>query len=161
MEQWKAEKIVKAFFGFLTGILNIFAGIDPMEAMTGLEELATIIQLMEELFKLLQQIQSVLNFDVDFDDDIGIDDITTNPTTDFTEALQSAVKLKLKLPKFDEMRNFADDTLKRIDDITNHEIKGTDKLITAYKNVADVGKRLANEVSRIYVNSFESLIWYK
>ena len=151
MRKWKDNKIVGAFFSFLSGVVNIFAGIDPTKALSEIEKLAEIIKVMVELFKLVKAVKSVEDINVDLKGEAGIDNITANPTTDFTKALQSAVELKLKLPKFDEMKNFADDTLKRIDDITDHEIEGTDKLITAYKNVADIGKRLAYEVRIISI----------
>ena len=83
--------------------------------------------------------------DVDFDMDF-IDDMTANPTTNFTAALQNMVTFKLEAHNFDEMKVWANDYLKRVDESTDFGINNAYKLTMAYENTANTGKELVSEV---------------
>ena len=93
--------------------------------------------------------------DIDFDMDF-IDDMTANPTTNFTAALQNMVTFKLEAHNFDEMKVWANDYLKRVDESTDFGINNAYKLTMAYENTANTGKELVSEVHiTIFYNNFE------
>ena len=75
--------------------------------------------------------------------------MTVNPSTNFTVALQNMVTFKLEAHNFDEMKVWANDYLKRVDESTDFGIKNAYKLTIAYENTANTGKELVSEVFRL------------
>ena len=86
---------------------------------------------------------------MDENDSDGLDSLTSNSSTDFSTSLKQAVEIRLKGPKFDELRRNAMIQLDDVNQATNHEIDGTADLMSAYAKLADLGDRLVTETSTL------------
>ena len=146
VHEWMAKQIIKAAFNFFKACVGMYFGVPPEDFMEQLEDIEEILSMLNEIFDMLNTIEYALDINFDFNSIDDLDAITSNPSTDFTQALQNAVEMKLSTVKFDEMRNTAEHYLTRVDAETDYEIDGAGDLIVAYVNVADVGKALVAEV---------------
>ena len=82
---------------------------------SGALDIAEIIQELIDVLESVGDIKDMIN-DIDLN---GLDDIGVNMDTDFKVALQAAVDLKKKGPRFDELKNLARVKL----DAINHDIE--------------------------------------
>ena len=124
--------------------LGIFAGANPAGILNEFQELQALIEILETILEIINNLK-LFTTDIDFDMDF-IDDMTANPTTNFTAALQNMVTFKLEAHNFDEMKVWANDYLKRVDESTDFGINNAYKLTMAYENTANTGKELVSEV---------------
>ena len=141
------EQLKKAVLSFFKAIFTLFTAaleeeIDPTAIIEGIEG---ILETMKELFELMNAIGGLLDTANGLNDDT-LGEIAINPTTDFKDSLQSAIDMKLSGPKFDELKNIADNKLTQVNSETNHEIDGMDDLIMAYTRTSYLGKYLMDEV---------------
>ena len=74
-------------------------------------------------------------------------DINVNIGTEFKDALQNAIELKLESGAFDEIERQADIKIRAMGDGTGYAISGTDDVMVALTSVADTGHQLVNEAS--------------
>ena len=124
--------------------LGLFAGANPAGILNEFQELQALIEILETILEIINNLK-LFTTDIDFDMDF-IDDMTANPTTNFTAALQNMVTFKLEAHNFDEMKVWANDYLKRVDESTDFGINNAYKLTMAYENTANTGKELVSEV---------------
>ena len=149
VQQYIEDQIIKTIFSFFKCITKIFAAAfggevpDIGQLINGYFE---FIELVQEIAALIDEVNDLMELidELEFND---IDDSTSDPSTDFLTALNQAVNLKLKGPKFDELKNIADNQLTIVNQQTDFGISGMDKLIMAYSRVSTMGKSLISEVS--------------
>ena len=143
-----AKQVVKTFLSFMKNILTLGAAVvaeDPGAIIEGvfesIEILLEIVDLMVEIIDLLVLVEE--------NGSDGFDSLTSNPSTDFSTAMKQAIELRLKGPKFDELKRNAMIQLDDVNEATNHEIDGTADLMSAHVKLADLGYRLVTETSTL------------
>jgi hypothetical protein len=140
------EQEVKAAWNFFKCILNIFTAAlvgDPLAVIEGIEE---YVDMLLEIKAMLDEMDALYEL-IDDLDELGLEDITINPSTEFASALQQAISLQLKGPKFDTLAATAEIKLDLMSAATDGGIDGTDDLMMSMRAVADVGRRLIAEVA--------------
>ena len=138
---WGIFKAVVTFgMGLATGELDPAAIGDAIGSIMDIE--ALILELME-LVENCNDIQDMIN-EIDFS---GISDINLNFNTNFKDALQSAIDMKLKGSDFDEIERTATIKLDAMNHATDFEIDGTDNVMMACVSVSDVGHQLITEAA--------------
>jgi len=155
VEEYKHEQEVKAAWGIFKAVVGIFEGFvkgyfDPTaigDAIdTAIQGALDIADIINELMEILESVGDIKDMIEDIDLD-GLDDIGVSMDTDFKVALQAAVDLKIKGPRFDDLKNLARVKLNAI----SHEIDATD-LMMAIQNLCDVSQRMTGEVAEFADN---------
>ena len=143
-----AKQVVKTFLSFLKNTLTLGAAMIAEDPGAIIEGVFERIEILLEIVDLVLEIIDLLAL-VDENGSDGLDSLTSNPSTDFSTSLKQAVELRLKGPKFDELRRNAMIQLDDVNEATNHEIDGTADLMSAYAKLADLGDRLVTETSTL------------
>jgi hypothetical protein len=156
IEVWKHKQEVKAAWAVFKAVLSFGVGlatgsIDPEEIADVIENIIEIEELLIELIQVIEDCNAIQDM-IDEIDFSGIADITLNLNTNFKDALQSAIDLKLKGPDFDVVERTATIKLDAMNQATDFGIEGTDTVMMACTSVADVGHSLINEASQFAEN---------
>ena len=156
IEEWKHKQEVKAAFSIFKAVLSFGIGlatgsIDPEEIADVIENIIEIEELLLELIQVIEDCNAIQDM-IDEIDFSGIADITLNLNTNFKDALQSAVDLKLKGPDFDEVERTATIKLDAMNQATDFGIEGADTVMMSCTSVSDVGHALVTEASQFAEN---------
>ena len=156
IEEWKHEQEVKAAWGVFKAILSFGIGlatgsIDPEEIADVIENIIEIEELLIELLEIIQNCNDISDMIADLDlEDFG--DINLNLDTNFKDALQDAIDMKMKSGSFDEIERTATIKLDAMNAATEYGIDGTDDVMMACTAVSDTGHQLVNEASNFADN---------
>ncbi len=104
-----------------------------------------IVQLLKDIYDTFETVDEMFNLITDMDLD-AINDITANPSQEFSKALQAAIDLKLKGVTFDEIEKISRIKIGIMNEETEFGIGGTGDLMLSMEGVADAGQRLVDEV---------------
>ena len=105
-----------------------------------------IIQLLEEIYEVFETMSDMMDLVSDFDIE-DINNISSDPSQEFSDALQNAVDMKLKGVTFDQIESIGRIKIGIMNEETEFGISGTDDLMMSMQAVSDVGQRLIDEVS--------------
>ena len=144
VQEWIHDQKVKAAVSYFTCVVKIcvgvFAGgeVNPAGIINGVFD---FIDMLIELAEIAEQINGVIDLtnDLNFD---GFQDMTNDPKTDFMSALNNAMELKLKAPRFNELHDVADIQIRITGEQTDFEIDGTKELMMAITRVSNLGRSL-------------------
>ena len=151
IEEYKEMQEAKAarslFFAAFSFGVGLAAGkFDGPGIFDELHAIEDILKLLEDLISVIESMNAIKDM-IDEIDFSGIADIHLNLNTNFKDALQTAVELKLKGSDFDELAATAEIKLDALMTATDNKIKGTDDVMMSCKRVADVGHGLITEAS--------------
>lgn len=144
--KYEAQQAASWFSNFLNALKSLVTGIITENWGAIMDAIADIAKLIIELKDLIEEILDIIDMIMSISG-AGFDDLTSNPSTDFTTAIKKAVEMKLAAPKFDQLNSIADHKLKDFDRETDYKIDGLEDLIMAVQGMSDIGNRLVGECS--------------
>jgi len=145
VQKYEQGQIFREIFGFIKCFVNIFKGIasgDSSAVISGVKDFAKIAK---EMYKVIKEVNKIMKL-VDELDIEQFNDLTVHPTTKFMDALKEANQLKMKGPKFQELKAMAVNKIKLVDKKTNGKVKSED-FVTACVQVSNLGEDLIHQVS--------------
>ena len=148
VDQYIQDQIVNAFLSLVKVTLSFGAALAEEDIGAIIDSTLESLEILNEIIDLVSEIIDLLAL-VNENGSDGLDSLTSNPSTDFSTSLKQAVEIRLKGPKFDELRETAMIKLDDVNEATNHEISGTADLMCAYAKLADLGDRLVTETSTL------------
>ena len=156
IEDWKHEQEAKAVWGIFKAVLSFGIGlatgeIDPTVIGDIIENIVEIEELLIELIEIIENCNAISEMIDGLDlEDFG--DINLNLDTNFKDALQDAIDMKMKSGSFDEIERTATIKLDALNAATDYGIDGTDDVMMACVAVSDTGHQLVNEASNFADN---------
>ena len=153
IEEYKHEQEVKAAKAIFGAILSFGIGLatGDLGALDDiadlLEQMQDILDLINDLVDIVSSCQDIINMIDDLDlGDIGdLADISINLSTNFKDALQNMVKLKMKATDFDQLDIVATIRIDKMDEKTGKEIAEIEVVEEAMLSVSSVGRLLIDE----------------
>ena len=150
LEKWQLEKTIQAAVDATVSVLSNIAAIltarapDTSKLVDALEKIAALIELIHDIYKMIQTITSTFDVNTKYDKN-ALEDLKFEATTDFTKSLEQASYFKQKAYQFDNLTSSANAYIDQI--VAKTELTEAIELKNAMTLAGEAGNRLVNEVT--------------